>query len=188
MKKGIWVAAGVLVLLIGYVMAGPFLAVYQIKGAIKERDQEALAEHVDFPVLRGNLKEQLNGQLMGEMASSKSNDAFAMFGMMLADKLVDVMVDSLVTPASLARLMAGEKVPVRPAKGGEQDGETGGAQKSETGDQPTEQKELLADASYHFRSTSRFVARVTDRKGRPLDFVLTRDGLSWRLTNIVLPL
>ncbi|PQA47452.1 DUF2939 domain-containing protein, partial [Amnimonas aquatica] len=108
MKKGIWAVVGVLVLVIGYVVAGPFLTIHQIKGALKERDKEALAERVDFPVLRTNLKEQFNERLMDEMSSSQHADGFAAFGMMLASKLVDVMVDAMVTPSGIARLMSGE--------------------------------------------------------------------------------
>ena len=46
----------------------------------------------------------------------------------------------------------------------------------------------LADARYRFESTTRFTATVTDRSGEPLVFVLSRQGLRWKLSDIRLPL
>ena len=48
--------------------------------------------------------------------------------------------------------------------------------------------DVLRDARYGFESTSRFTATVPSADGPPLVFVLTRDGLTWRLTDIRLPL
>ena len=46
----------------------------------------------------------------------------------------------------------------------------------------------LRDASYRFESPSRFTATVRNADGDPVVFVLTRDGLRWKLTDIQLPL
>ncbi len=46
----------------------------------------------------------------------------------------------------------------------------------------------LEDARYGFESPSRFTATVHDAAGVPIVFVLTRDGLKWKLTDIRLPL
>ena len=46
----------------------------------------------------------------------------------------------------------------------------------------------LHDAEYRYESMSRFTATVRDDEGRPIVFVLTRDGLRWRLSDIRLPL
>lgn len=183
LKKPVVIGLIVLGLLLAYVVAGPFMAVQGIRDAVKARDQEALAEHVDFPALRDNLKEQFNDKLMAEMAPSRADDPFAAFGLLIASKLVDAVVDALVTPSGLARVMSGEKVARLP--------------RSEPGDEPDEdteasgaqaRKEPLANAAYRFSSPSRFVASIVGKDGRTVEFVLTRDGLSWRLTNILLPL
>ena len=64
MKKLIAIAAVALVLLAGYVVAGPYLVVHAITGAIEERDAPALAKHVDFPALRRNLGAQISTALL----------------------------------------------------------------------------------------------------------------------------
>ena len=46
----------------------------------------------------------------------------------------------------------------------------------------------LKDSHKRFESTSRFTATVTTPDGRPVVFVLDRQGLRWRLTDIRLPL
>lgn len=183
MKKPIIAGLVVLALLIACVAAGPFITVHKIRDAVKARDQAALAAQVDFPLLRSNLKQQFNDRLTAEMASGQENNAFASFGLVLAGKLADVMVDALVTPAALARLMSGEKAARLPRREPDADVPEGGS-----GPDAGVRREPLADASYHFSSPSRFVARVTGKDGKVVDFVLTRDGLSWRLTNILLPL
>lgn len=177
MKKPIIAALVVCALLIAGVAAGPFITVHKIRDAVKARDQEALAAQVDFPLLRSNLKQQLNDRLMTEMASGGEHNVFASVGLLLAGKLADVMVDAMVTPSGLAGLMSGEKATRLPRRAPGQSEPGAGAR-----------KEPLANASYHFSSPSRFVARVTGKDGKVVDFVLTRDGLSWRLSNILLPL
>jgi hypothetical protein len=46
----------------------------------------------------------------------------------------------------------------------------------------------LQDAKYHYESLSRFTATIHDDEGRPVVFVLRRDGLQWHLADIRLPL
>jgi hypothetical protein len=43
-------------------------------------------------------------------------------------------------------------------------------------------------AKYRYESLSRFTATVQDDSGRPIQFVMTRDGLNWKLSDIRLPL
>ena len=46
----------------------------------------------------------------------------------------------------------------------------------------------LREPDYGFDSLSRFTATVEDGNGEPVTFVLTRDGLQWKLTDIRLPI
>ena len=45
----------------------------------------------------------------------------------------------------------------------------------------------LRDAEHRYESPSRFTATVIDEDGDPLVFVLTRDGITWKLSDIRLP-
>ncbi|MGD0946617.1 MAG: TPM domain-containing protein [Candidatus Binatia bacterium] len=49
-----------------------------------------------------------------------------------------------------------------------------------------EHAELFKGASYSFDSASKFSIRVPGEQGQEIRFVLTRDGLAWKLTNIVI--
>ena len=48
------------IIIVGYVTAGPFITIYQIKSGVEDQDSDKLSEHIDFTTLRTNLKEQLN--------------------------------------------------------------------------------------------------------------------------------
>jgi hypothetical protein len=84
-------------------------------------------------------------------------------------------VDATVNPAGLAALMEGRAIWrqvgddfVPPAR-------------DDTSREP------LRDASYRYESPSRFAITVRDGSGSPLVFILTRQGLRWRLTDVRLP-
>ena len=53
---------------------------------------------------------------------------------------------------------------------------------------PAVPAEPLKQAEHRYESLSRFTATVQDDDGDPVVFVLTRQGLRWRLTDIRLPL
>ena len=53
---------------------------------------------------------------------------------------------------------------------------------------PAVPAEPLKHAEHHYESLSRFTATVQDGDGDPIVFVITRQGLRWRLTDIRLPL
>jgi len=96
-------------ILVGYVAAGPFITIHQIKSAIERQDSEVLASNVDFPLLRDNLKEQLNALVLRGAASDAKDNMFGALGMLIASKFVETFVDSVVTPTGLASLMAGKR-------------------------------------------------------------------------------
>ena len=62
MRKFVFIAPAVLVSVIAYVAAGPYITIVQIKKGIAEQDSEQLAEKIDFPMLRQELKEQLRAK------------------------------------------------------------------------------------------------------------------------------
>ncbi len=56
MKKWLVALAVVLLLLVGYGAAGPYLAIRGIHAAIEERDPNRLERYVDYPILRANIR------------------------------------------------------------------------------------------------------------------------------------
>lgn len=178
MKK--WLALPVLatVLLLGYVAAGPFLAYNAIREAVKAQDTAALAKHVDFPVLRGNLKAQVDDYVVRRAGPGMQSNVFGAFAVRIASGLAGGLVDTLVTPAGLAALLEGRTVWHRAS----------GRGITEDTYEHAPPADPLREASYGFESPSRFTATVVDDDGEPVTFVLSRDGLDWDLTDIRLPL
>ena len=175
-KKIALVLAFVLVALLAWTAAGPYLAVNAIREAVAKEDASALARQVDFPALRSSLKAQLDDRIARRIGGD-SGSALAMFGRMLASGVAGGTVDAMVTPTGLGALMEGRKVWNRasglppPSK-----------------DDGVERPSPLQDAKYRYESPSRFTATVPDDQGRPIVFVLTRKGLRWKLSDIRLPL
>jgi len=171
MKKSYWIIALLLAVVIGYVAASPLITISQIKSGIEDQDSEQLSENIDFPVLRQNLKEQLNAHLVKEATSDLENNPFGALALGFASKLVDGMVDSFITPSGLANLMEGKKP----------------TNKSSSDLTEPEERKLFKDGRYSYDSTSRFSVWVPTDNGEELRFVIRRKGIEWKLSNIVLP-
>ncbi|HVI26889.1 MAG TPA: DUF2939 domain-containing protein [Xanthomonadaceae bacterium] len=159
--------------LLGYVAAGPWMTMHAIRDALRDHDAAALARQVDFPALRGSLKGQLEDRLARATGPDWQGNAFGRLGLLVAGGGLDASVDALVTPGGLAALMEGHAVwnratgqPVTAAEGA---------------------PEPLHAARQRYESPSRFTATIHDDAGRPLVFVLRRDGLRWKLADILLP-
>lgn len=180
MKKWLLAAGLALLLLFGYVAAGPYLTVRAIRGAVVEQDAAALARQVDFPALRDSLKAQLRQRLLDSVGINPQAGLLGEFGGMVAGGLVNATVETMVTPTGLGALMEGRKVWRRVGDG---------IARPDMADPSSARPpvEPLQGARYRYESSTRFTATVRDDNGRPIVFVMTRDGLRWRLSDIRLP-
>ncbi len=179
MKKWLWLAVAVLIALLAYVAAGPFLTVRAIREAVKTGDTVKLEKQVDFPALRSSFKAQLADHLAREAGAHVDDGPLATFGIGLANTLMATAIDGLITPTGISAMMEGRRVwerannePFSPS--GEEDP---GASRPQ----------VLQNPEYDFESLSRFTATVADQKGRPVVFVFSRSGLNWKLSEILLP-
>ncbi len=170
--------AALLALLVGYVAAGPWLAIHGIGKAIEQRDAARLSRHVDFPALRVNLKARLDDQLVRRAGSDMQSSLFGAVALGVAGRVTGAAVDLMVTPAGIAALLQGHGVWKR-ATGDTADGDTWG---------PPAPARPLRGAHGRYESLSRFTATRKLDGGGEVVFVLTRQGLRWRLTDIALPL
>lgn len=157
-----------------YVVAAPYITVFQMKSAAESHDGEALSEHIEFPSVRQSLKDQMNAMFAKKMAEDEDmkDNPFAALGAAFAGMMVDKMVDSYVTPAGITQLMAGEK----PQPEENKESSTVSGQKP------------LSDASMSYESLDKFVVTVKGDDGGEGKFVLRRRGLGWKLTDIIIPL
>jgi predicted small secreted protein len=175
MKKWLALVVAALLALAVYVAAGPYRTVHAIGDAIERQDAAALSKQVDFPALRGSLKAQLTDRLVRGAGDDVQASALGAIGLSIAGGLVGGVVDTMVTPLGLGAIMEGRKVGKRftdtfsPAPAG------------------TTARKPFADAVYRYESASRFTATVGANDPQPVVFVVTRDGLRWRLSDIRLP-
>jgi len=175
MKKITWIIISLLVVIAGYVAAGPFLTAYSIRTALVEQDTEKLSENINFPELRQNVKEQFRAIMVKKASTELQDNPFAALANGFAAKMADGVVDTVVTPSGLASLMEGKK----PSKPSNEDSNS---------TSPSKKENLLKNARYSYDSMSKFSIWVPNNKGSELRFVLKREGLSWKLVNVVLPI
>ncbi|MBD9537746.1 DUF2939 domain-containing protein [Stenotrophomonas sp. STM01] len=179
MKK--WILPAVILValaLAGYVIGGPYLAIHGISRAIEERDTGRLQRHVDFPALRVNLKAQLSDYMVRKAGPDAQSNLFGAVLLGVASNVTGAGVDTMVTPIGVAALLQGDSLWKR-AIGNTANGDTWG---------PPAPAKPLANTQGHYESLSRFTATTRLEDGREVVFVLSRQGLRWRLTNIQLPL
>ena len=58
MKKWLTLIVVVLLVVAGWIAAGPYLTINAIRSAVQEQDAAKLSQHIDFPALRTSLKQQ----------------------------------------------------------------------------------------------------------------------------------
>ena len=175
MKKMI-IGVGVIgALILFYIFASPYLTVYQMKNAAENQDGEALSEYIDFLTLRRSLKDQINVMIGKEMAKEAMNDnLFAYLGAAFGTIIVEKIVDTYVTPAGLMQLMEGGKLESKESRQGS----------IIRRDSP----KPFANASLSYESFNKFSITMIDQQGdNEVKFILRRRGLSWKLTEIILP-
>ncbi|WHP04734.1 MULTISPECIES: DUF2939 domain-containing protein [Acinetobacter] len=186
MSKKLQVSIVVIILLVFvYVYASPYLVIYQIRQALKHEDSTALASYVDFPSVRQGIKDQLNTELVKKFPehAQASEGGFAAFGALLASSMVDKMVDVMVSPQGVAMLLQGKKL--KESLPFQAQPEQSEQQQTQAGEQA---KEKL---SYHgkYQSFNRFTVEIRHpQKQPPINVILQRQGLSWKVTQIVLPI
>jgi hypothetical protein len=171
--------AFIVVVVLGIVAAlaaGPYMTLGNIRKGVATSDQDLLTANVDFPVLRENLKVQLKASFDKAMAPDENDSEFqknlSTLGGDFVEKLTNKMVDALITPAGMAR-MAGRSFDLSP----------------QPAEPEPEKNKFLADAHVEFDSiNSAHVIAPGQEGSKDVAFVLTRQGFSWKLTNVVLPL
>ncbi|RKQ60809.1 hypothetical protein C8E02_0564 [Vogesella indigofera] len=159
----------------GWFYYTPYMAVHGMQDAVQERNATKLASYVDFPVVKENLKAELNGQMLQKL----QGNPFAAVGVVFAGALVNAMVDAIVSPQGLAMMMQGEK-PLPAA--------TAEATDSNMQKQPNEADKVEFKMGYD--GLSQFTVKVyqRDKPDQTINLVLQRHNLvSWHLTEIRLP-
>lgn len=170
MKKWIALSLVVLLALLGYAAAGPYLAIRGIHAAVETRDFDKLRRHVDFPALRERIRAQVSQRIVSSASNASGGIIGGETGRALVDQVSGHAVDAMVSPLGIATLLQGRALAHR-------------AMGEDAGDAT----DPLLQAKTRFESPSRFTATVPGAEGRPVVFVFVRNGLRWKLADIRLP-
>ncbi len=186
----LWVAAA---LAAGGFYLTPYLAIQQLRSAAAAQDADGLAAQVDFPALRASLKTSVQAHLAGQELNERGEPTpAAAMGAAIAGALLGPMVDTLVTPASLGRLLQGQ-APAAAVLG------SGRNERSSRAEKPASAKPPSAEATADppaletrmaYESLNRFVFSVKKQGTgeEPVHLVLYRKGLlAWQLAELRLP-
>lgn len=158
----------------------PFVAYYHVESAIIKKDAEKLAASTGFTEMRRNLKVQKGQRVIKNLRKDDGKDLSLvdlsiLWSAIPTDNEVDRAISTEGFYVALSGAARMKPDPVKP---------------------PPEISEyqmvrrMIDKASFHYQSLSKFVVNVRDEKGRYSEyfsFVFTREGLNWRLTNVILP-
>ncbi|UNK50059.1 DUF2939 domain-containing protein [Lysobacter sp. S4-A87] len=164
-----------LLALLGWIAAGPFMTINAIREAIQAQDSAGLSRHVDFPLLRQNLRAQVEDALARRMGPDMLDSPLGGVAMGLANQAAGGMVDAVATPAGIGAILEGRGLLHRIGGGGIDPNDA-------YAHRPP--PDPLHDARYRFESPSRFTATVRTADGAPVVIVLLRQGLHWKLADI----
>ncbi|EHP38684.1 hypothetical protein OR16_36242 [Cupriavidus basilensis OR16] len=171
--------------------ASPYWTLYQMRSAIETRDADKFSRYVDYPALRESLKAQLTLSLQQKLgAPALQNTPFAGIGQAIGLAVINTMIDTMVSPAGVMALMAGEKPATAPQPKpatppaptpAENKGEPAGPAKEEAA------KDALK-YRLSYRALNTVEASATKDNGDRILIGLTREGLwSWKWSSVVLP-
>lgn len=161
--------------LAGWFYALPYFAVKSMTEAAEQNDYIRLAAYVDLPALKDDLKSSLNASFAEDTFTTMKSRPFEALGMAFSSALIGTLVDALVTPENLAKIIQGEKPTFGP---------------SPQDHQATVKQAFAADTSMRYIGFDSFVVAIKNRNSadRPLVMLLSRHGLiSWKLSAVRIP-
>ena len=102
--KFLWSGIVLALLAAALFYATPYLTLFRIHRAVERSDAEAVSHHVDFDLLR----ESVRAKVTSEITRNAPQGAMAGLGQAVALGVANQMVDSMVSPAGVMRLMEGK--------------------------------------------------------------------------------
>lgn len=176
MRKILFTLAAILFLFIVYLAASPYLTVYQIKQALAQNDAEALAQHINFPAVRQDVKLQIHYKIEQKLGKSDANNPMVqMLGNVFLNNMADKLLEHYITAEGIKQLMQG----VDPTA-------NHGSNKQQV--HTSNSDAALSNAQSYYQSLDTFLVEVkTNQQGDLMTLRLSRTGLTWQLTGIQLP-
>lgn len=106
------IVIGAIALLLLYA-ASPYYSLWRFGQVLRAHDLDGLSARVDFPAVRGSLKQQIRGHFLGVLAKKKKN-RLAEFLTSSEQSPLDQLIDAYVTPEGLAAIIS-DPAPIKNA-------------------------------------------------------------------------
>ena len=84
-----------------YAFVSPWLALRDFAQAFENQDTRKIEKLIDFPELREDIKVTAKAAMIKSAAIELEGDPFAAMGIMMANAIVDPIIDQVVSPAGL---------------------------------------------------------------------------------------
>ena len=109
-RKGLASSIALLTLAAGLLYASPYITLFMIKRAIETKSATEIEKFIDFPDIRDSLRTQLADFLQEEASKDKEAPALAQLSAGIGSALGTTIIDALVKPGNLQKLLDGENV------------------------------------------------------------------------------
>ena len=84
-----------------YAFASPWIALRDLTQAFEDQDTRKIEKLIDFPDLREDIKVTAKAAMMKSAAIELDGNPFAAMGIMMANAIVDPIIDQVISPAGL---------------------------------------------------------------------------------------
>jgi hypothetical protein len=150
----------------------PYLTIHSMYDDVKTGNGADLVTHVDFPSLRASIKSNLDATVQSTLSRVGAGPLGA-WGGALAESMASSIVDAMVTPEGVMKMMGGEKPTSTAAMG--------------TAPQVPVQPSAPS-LSMGYASLDTFLVDASRAEGTsPLRLIFTRQGLTWKLSGVRFP-
>ena len=93
-----------------YAFVSPWLALKDFAQAFENQDTRKIEKLINFPELRKDIKVTTRAALMKSAAVELEGEPFAAMGIMMANAIVDPIIDQIVSPAGLQLLFSAREM------------------------------------------------------------------------------
>lgn len=186
------VAVAMIVVMVGYGYASPYIALSRLKAAADARDAAALNAYVDYPALRISLKEQAGEMVQRRIGAEHSSNPLLLFGAAIGTALIGPLVDAYATPDGVAALLNGMPPSGKPGETPPPADDSAQAPSPAPADGPAQASadndKTRPQSTAGYRSPNQFVVTwQQSANGERYSAILQRHGLfSWKLAAVEL--
>ena len=180
------VVAGTGVLVGVYYAASPWLTVNKLKQAFENKDTRQIEKIVDFPELREDFKEVAKAAIMKKGATELEGNPLAALSIMIANALIDPLIDQVISPAGLQALLSTGEMSVQPSDVLNENNSWSSKEST------TEEFQPSPDISVKMNYTdlNEFKIELSNKSviAEPISLFMEREGFAdWKVTGIQIP-